>query len=87
MHIVKKFLYLFQTQTNKRRKQMDNLQVTSIKYFRTYQGLAYRCTTNIPGVTIENDGNGGGTYLEPYSNKYTEYQLEELINQFEGVTQ
>ena len=62
---------------------MENLQVTGVRYFRTNRGLAYTCTTNIEGVTIENDGDGGGTYIEPYSSEYSEYQLEELINDYE----
>jgi len=66
---------------------MENLQVTGVRYFRTNRGLAYTCTTNIKGVTIENDGNGGGTYTIPNSDRYTEFELEELINQYEGITQ
>ena len=66
---------------------MDNLKVTSVKYSKTRRGLAYICQTNMEGVTIHNDGDGGATYLEPYSNKYTEWELEELINQYEGVMQ
>lgn len=69
------------------RNTMENLQVTGVRYFRTNRGLAYTCTTNIKGVTIENDGNGGGTYTQPYSSKYTELELEELINQYEGIMQ
>jgi len=66
---------------------MENLQVTGVRYFRTNRGLAYTCTTNIKGVTIENDGDGGGTYTIPNSDRYTEFELEELINQYEGITQ
>lgn len=62
------------------------LQVTDVRYFRTNRGLGYECKTNIEGVSIWNDGLGGGTYLHTYKSafiKFTEDQLEELINQYE----
>lgn len=70
---------------------METLKVTGVKYFNTRRGIAYRCTTNIGGLTIENDGNGGGTYLFNYGRidnmdyvrMYNENQLEELINEYE----
>jgi hypothetical protein len=40
-----------------------NLKVTSVRYFETRRGLGYECKTNIPNVTIWNDGMAGGTYF------------------------
>jgi len=68
------------------------LKVTSIRYFETNKGLVgYQCKTNIDGVEICNDGMGGATYLDG-AFKYTknfehlsEWQLEELIDEYEGL--
>ena len=40
-----------------------NLKVISVRYFETNKGIGYECKTNIDGVEILNDGNGGGTYV------------------------
>ena len=42
---------------------MKNLKVTSVKYFETRRGVGYTCKTNVKGVEIYNDGQGGDTYL------------------------
>ena len=39
------------------------LKVTGVRYFETRRGLGYECKTNIKGLAIWNDGNGGGTYF------------------------
>ena len=62
------------------------VEVVDIRYFQTRRGLGYECKTNIEGVSIWNDGLGGGTYLHTYKNdfmKFTEDELEDLINQYE----
>jgi hypothetical protein len=72
------------------------LKVTNVRYFETRRGLGYECKTNIKGLLIWNDGNGGGTYLdcEPplngrdlveFENKYKEIELEKLIDIYEGI--
>ena len=68
------------------------LKVKSIRHFETNKGLVgYQCKTNIDGVEICNDGMGGATYLDG-AFKYTknfehlsEWQLEELIDEYEGL--
>tara|TARA_R100000781_G_scaffold114057_1_gene83950 strand:+ start:1323 stop:1547 length:225 start_codon:yes stop_codon:yes gene_type:complete len=73
---------------------MTKLKVTSIRYFNTRRGLGYQCKTNVKGIEIWNDGNGGGTFIERtkadapkhYSLEYTEVELEMLIDKHEGVT-
>ena len=68
------------------------LKVKSIRYFETNKGLVgYQCKTDINGVEICNDGMGGATYLDG-AFKYTknfehlsEWQLEELIDEYEGL--
>jgi len=67
---------------------MQNLKVTSIKYFSTRRGLSYECKTNLEGISIWNDGQGGGTYLNNDNlnddfHHLTESQLEELIDEYE----
>ena len=74
------------------------LKVTGVRYFETRRGLGYQCKTNIKGLEIWNDGNGGGTYFSSedykvingrdiarYEEKYSETDLEYLIDVFEGV--
>jgi len=68
------------------------LKVKSIRYFETNKGLVgYQCKTDVDGVEICNDGMGGATYLDG-AFKYTknfehlsEWQLEELIDEYEGL--
>ena len=67
---------------------MDKLIVTKVRYFETLRGLGYECETNVDGVTICNDGNGGATYVayNPQNRIYsevTEDELESLIDIFE----
>jgi hypothetical protein len=54
-----------------------NLQVNSIRYFKTNRGLGYQAKTNIKGIEILNDGQGGGTYLEGKYSKLLALNLEE----------
>mgnify|MGYP000702832623 CR=1 FL=1 len=75
----------------------QNLKVTSIRYFETRRGLGYECRTNVKGLSIWNDGNGGGTYFSgneysksgreigSYSKKYNEQELESLIDKYESM--
>lgn len=41
----------------------NELAVTSVRYFETRRGLGYEAKTSVPGVSIWNDGMGGGTYV------------------------
>ena len=67
------------------------LKVKSIRYFKTNRGLGYQAKTNIKGIEILNDGQGGGTYLEGKYSKLlslnleekTERELEHLLNLYE----
>jgi CRISPR/Cas system Type II protein with McrA/HNH and RuvC-like nuclease domain len=75
----------------------QNLKVTSVRYFETRRGLGYECRTNVKGLSIWNDGNGGGTYFSgneysksgreigSYSKKYNEQELESLIDKYESM--
>ena len=67
------------------------LKVTSYREFNTRRGVGYECKTNVKGIEIWNDGNGGGTFIEnsERNDEYhhlTEYQLEILIDEFLGIT-
>ena len=67
---------------------MDKLIVTKVRYFETLRGLGYECETNVDGVTICNDGNGGATYVDCNAqnriySELTEDELESLIDIFE----
>ena len=69
---------------------MKRLEITSIRYFETRRGLGYECRTNVKGLSIWNDGDGGPTYLnhDNMNDDYhhlTEYQLESLIDEYENV--
>lgn len=85
--------------------ECSRLKVTGVRYFETRRGIGYQCKTNVPGVHIWNDGDGGGTYVDVATSDYTyrdfhneylpnighgtwryESALEELINEFEGVS-
>ena len=67
-----------------------DLQVTSIRYFKTNRGVGYeaKTKTKIGNIrySIWNDGNGGATYFDaPYkiAQHYTERELEEFLNVYE----
>jgi len=66
------------------------MKVTSVRYFKTNKGVGYQCKTNIKGIEVLNDGNGGGTYVDgAFKNikllkDYTEWELEDLIDQYES---
>ena len=74
------------------------LKVTSYREYDTRQGVGYECRTNIKGLSIWNDGDGGYTYfsgnkytkngkiIREYSEKYNEDQIETLIDEFLGIT-
>tara|TARA_R100000900_G_scaffold132509_3_gene108959 strand:- start:160 stop:423 length:264 start_codon:yes stop_codon:yes gene_type:complete len=67
------------------------LKVTSYREFNTRRGVGYECKTNVKGIEIWNDGDGGGTFIEnsERNDEYhhlTEYQLEILIDEFLGIT-
>ena len=76
---------------------MKELKVTNIRYFETRRGLGYECKTNIKGLFIWNDGDGGMTYLEcdfkhmnrkqvyKYEEIHSEEDLEKLIDKYEGI--
>lgn len=72
------------------------IEVTSIRYYKTRNGVGYECNTNLDGVRIYNDGHGGGTFLQGYgtvrragASKQELYRitdenhLERLIDDFE----
>jgi len=65
------------------------LTVTKIRYFETRRGVGYECQTNVKGITIWNDGNGGITFLDGAWADKKQFQalrdmdLENLINVFE----
>jgi len=66
------------------------MKVTNIRYFRTNKGVGYQCKTNIKGIEICNDGTGGATYIDgAFQNikllkEYTEWDLEDLIDNYEN---
>ena len=64
------------------------MKVTNIRYFRTNKGVGYQCKTNIEGIEIWNDGNGGATYVDGkfkyLTKEYTEWDLEDLIDSYEN---
>ena len=68
------------------------MKVKSIRYCKTRRGLGYEAKTD--EGSIWNDGGGGATYFEPDYPKYkmsefnhlTEWDLEELIDIYEGVS-
>jgi len=76
---------------------MKPLQVTSVRYFETRRGLGYECKTNVRGISIWNDGNGGQTFVDgnqhtqdysvvhKYNKKYSDDQLEQLIDKYENI--
>ena len=74
------------------------LKVTSYREFNTRRGVGYESKTNIKGLSVWNDGDGGCTYfsgnehtkgyrlISRYSEKYNENQIEVLIDEFLGIT-
>ena len=73
----------------------EDLKVTSVRYFETRRGLGYECKTNVRGISIWNDGNGGQTFVDGnqhtqnyndvhlYNKKYNDSDLEKLIDDYE----
>lgn len=76
---------------------MKPLQVKSVRYFETRRGLGYECKTNVRGISIWNDGNGGQTFVDgneytqdysvvhKYNAEYSADQLEQLIDKYENI--
>lgn len=76
---------------------MKPLQVISVRYFETRRGLGYECKTNVRGISIWNDGNGGQTFVDgneytqdysvvhKYNAEYSDDQLEQLIDKHENI--
>tara|TARA_Y100000385_G_C13081994_1_gene634440 strand:- start:584 stop:892 length:309 start_codon:yes stop_codon:yes gene_type:complete len=74
------------------------LKVISYREFDTRRGVGYESKTNIKGLSIWNDGDGGCTYFSGneytkdyrligrYAEKYNENQIEVLIDEFLGIT-
>ena len=77
---------------------MKKLKVTSYREFDTRRGVGYECKTNVKGLSIWNDGDGGCTYFSgnehttsgkiiwEYSEKYNENQIEVLIDSSDGIS-
>ena len=67
------------------------LKVLSIRYFDTRRGVGYQAKTNVDGVEIWNDGDGGCTFLDgENAHKYKhldwdgEDKMDKLIDEFEN---
>jgi hypothetical protein len=69
---------------------MNDLKVTSVRYYDTRRGIGYECNTNKEGVRIWNDGMGGITFIEGTWSRIKVYQhlndndLEKLIDAYEN---
>ena len=65
---------------------MKTIKISKIKYFETRRGIGYIVTTNVGN--IYNDGNGGGTYVDGNwkGEDLNEFELEDIINKYEGVS-
>ena len=65
---------------------METIKISKVKYFETRRGIGYIVTTN--AGNIYNDGNGGETYVDGNwkGENLTEWELEDLINEYEGVS-
>lgn len=78
---------------------LKNLEVINVRYYETRRGIGYEAKTNVKGISIWNDGQGGETYLDynedttdsklvnEYKNMYSqcgEQYLEKLIDTYEG---
>jgi hypothetical protein len=69
------------------------LKVVDIRYYKTRRGVGYQCRTNIQGVEICNDGDGGPTFVDGYKLATSagvrrerlddEWHLESLIDEHE----
>ena len=69
------------------------LKVVDIRYYKTRRGIGYQCKTNIDGVEICNDGNGGPTFVDGYKLATSAgvrrerlddpWHLESLIDEYE----
>lgn len=72
------------------------IKVTNIRYFDTRRGVGYECETNVKGLSIWNDGDGGSTYFESdrinlkgrdiglLERIFDEDDLEKMIDQYES---
>lgn len=54
--------------------KLTELKVVGVRYNETRRGLAYEAKTNVKGVSIWNDGNGGGTYVD-YNKDTKDFKL------------
>ncbi len=54
--------------------KLTELKVVGVRYNETRRGLAYEAKTNVRGVSIWNDGNGGGTYVD-YNKDTKDFKL------------
>lgn len=63
--------------TNK--SETKELKVTKVRYFETRRGIGYQCSTNINGIYIWNDGDGGGTYIDSI---LSEYSMKDFHNKY-----
>lgn len=84
-------------------KTLKNLEVINVRYYETRRGIGYEAKTNVKGISIWNDGQGGGTYLDynkdttdfkllneyknVYERLYSEQYLEKLIDTYEGLAE
>ena len=75
------------------KEKNTELKVVDIRYYKTRRGVGYQCRTNIQGVEICNDGNGGPTFVDGYKLATSagvrqerlddEWHLESLIDEYE----
>jgi len=75
------------------KEKNTELKVVDIRYYKTRRGVGYQCRTNIHGVEICNDGNGGPTFVDGYKLATSagvrrerlddEWHLESLIDEHE----
>jgi hypothetical protein len=75
------------------KEKNTELKVVDVRYYKTRRGVGYQCRTNIQGVEICNDGNGGPTFVDGYKLATSagvrrerlddEWHLESLIDEYE----